>query len=165
MATPVVSVVGAFVEMQAPRDAPAEHGRGRHLAPDGPDRLAVTGRLFAETAQGQRLICDRLAMGIGLWRRGTSAIWKRYVGPPPLPEDPVEQGRFLDDYRLSRRDIEDAVNQILGRDPEQHRPPRLSWETLIEMLSKHGVELSESDLIAMPFRCELAPAVEAELAR
>ena len=165
MTSPIVTSVGAIVELQAPRDVPDAHGNPRHLVFDGPDQLAVTGRLFAETSASERLTCDRLAIGIGVWRRGAAAIWKRYVGPPPTREDPIERDQFLDAYRLTRRDIEDAVNQMLGRDPEQHRPPRLSWETLIELLSDHGVELSESELISMPFRCELSPAVEAELAR
>ena len=156
--------VGAVVEMQSPRDTPSEDGRGRLMVSDEPDRLAVTGRLFADTSRGERLNCERLAMGIGLWRCGPSAIWKGYVGPPALPEDPIERERFLEHYRVRHRDIEDAVNQMLGRDPDQHRPPRLSWDTLIELLSKHGIELSEAQLIALPFRCELSPEVQTQLA-
>jgi hypothetical protein len=52
---------------------------------------------------------------------------------------------------------------MLGRDPEQHRPPRLSWDTLIQTLADHGLDLAEEQLIALPFRCELAPDVEAVL--
>ncbi len=165
MIEPVTIVnVGAVIEMQSPRDTPSEDGRGRLLVSDEPDRLAVTGRLFAETSRGERLNCERLAMGIGLWRCGPSAISKGYVGPPALPQDPIERERFLEDYRVRHRDIEDAVNQMLGRDPDQHRPARLSWDTLIELLSKCGVELSEAQLIALPFRCELSPEVQTELA-
>ena len=102
-------------------------------------------------------------MAIGLWRHGPAAIWKRYIGPPPLPQDPAEQEQVLREYRLHPRDIADAVNQMLGRDPEQHRPPRLSWDTLIQMLCDHGLDLTEEQLIGLPFRCELAPDVEAEL--
>ena len=102
-------------------------------------------------------------MGIGSWRRGRSAIWKRYVGPPPLPEEPAERDRFLESYRLRRQDIEDAVNQMLGRDPDQHRPPRLSWSTLIELLAEHGVQVSEAELMALPFRCELSTGVQDQL--
>jgi hypothetical protein len=109
------------------------------------------------------VICEAPAMGIGLWRRGPSAIWKRYVGPPPLPEDPVERERFLESYRVSHHDIEDAVNQMLGRDPEQHRPPHLSWDTLIELLREHDVELTESQLVALPFSYEISPDLEAEI--
>jgi hypothetical protein len=159
-----IANVGAVVEMQSPRDTPSEDRRSRLLVSDEPDRLAVTARLFAETARGERLNCERLAMGIGLWRCGPSAIWKGYVGPPALPEDPIERERFLEDYRVRHRDIEDAVNQMLGRDPDQHRPPRLSWHTLIELLSKRGIELSEAQLIALPFRCELSPEVQTRLA-
>ena len=103
-------------------------------------------------------------MGIGLWQRGRSAIWKRYVGPP-LPENLTERDRLLDSYRLGRQDIEDAVNQMLGRDPDQHRPPRLSWSPLIELLGEHDVQLSEAELIALPFHCELSAEVQDQLAR
>jgi hypothetical protein len=160
---PIIVGVGAVVELQAPRNVPSKDRRGRHLVPDEPDRLAVTGRLFAQTAAGERLTCERLAMGIGLWRRGRSAIWKCYVGPPPLPEGPTQCDRLLESYRLGRQDIEDAVNQMLGRDPDQHRPPRLSWSPLIELLADHGVRVSEPDLIALPFRCELSPEVQDQL--
>lgn len=158
----VVSV-GALIETQAPRDRPSEDGRGRQLMADGADRLAVTGRLFAQTSTGERLTCTTLAMGIGLWRRGPSAIWKRYVGPPALPEDPIEREHFLESYQVRGHDIEDAVNQMLGRDPDQHRPPRLSWDTLIELLAEHAIELSEPQLIALPFCCELSPEVKAQI--
>jgi hypothetical protein len=87
----------------------------------------------------------------------------RYVGPPALPEDTIKRERFLKDYRVRRQDIEEAVNQMPGRDPDQHRPPRLSCDTLTELLSEHGVELSESQLIALPFRCEFSPEVEAQI--
>lgn len=160
---PIIVCVGAVVELQAPCDVPSKDGRVRLLVPGEPDRLAVTGRLFAQTAAGERLTCERLAMGIGLWRRGRSAIWKRYVGPPPLPEDPTQRDRLLESERLGRQDIEDAVNQMLGRDPDQHRPPRLSWSPLIELLADQGVQVSEPELIALPFRCELSPEVQDQL--
>jgi hypothetical protein len=84
----------------------------------------------------------RSSIGAGLWRRGVSAIWKRYSGPP-LPDDHEEQNRVLEGYRVQRQDVEDAINQLLGRDPEQHRPPRLSWEPLIELLDREGITVTE----------------------
>ena len=72
--------------------------------------------------------------------------------------------RAVDDYRVQRRDVEDAINQLLGRDPEQHRPPRLSWPPLIDSLLEQGVTVTEEELIAMPFVFEFSapslPAVE-----
>ena len=103
-------------------------------------------------------------MGIGMHRTGPASIWKQYAGPPPLPSDPAEQERFLAQYRVRRRDVEDAVNQMLGRDPEQHRPPRLSWETLIDRLAEAGIEVTEQQLIGLPFRCEFSAPLRAELA-
>jgi hypothetical protein len=43
------------------------------------------------------------------------------------------------------------MNQLLGRDPEMHCPPRLSWGPLIELLADHGRVVTEEELIAMPF--------------
>lgn len=74
--------------------------------------------------------------------RGIATITKRYVGPP-LPEAPDARRRVLDAYRVQRHDVEDAINQLLGRDPEMHRPPRLSWGRLIELLADHGKVVSE----------------------
>ena len=85
--------------------------------------------------------------------RGIGAITKRYAGPP-LPEDPDARRRVLDAYRVQRHDVEDAMNQMLGRDPELHRPPRLSWGPLIELLAEHGKVAFEEELIAMPFLFE-----------
>ncbi len=96
------------------------------------------------------------SMGAGGPSRGIAAITKRYAGPP-LPEDPDACRHVLDAYRVQRHDVEDAINQLLGRDPEMHRPPRLSWDPLIELLAEHGKVVSEEELIAMPFVFEFSP--------
>jgi hypothetical protein len=80
-----------------------------------------------------------------------------------LPSDPVEEERFLAHYRVRRRDVQDAVDQMPGRDPEQHRPPRLSWETLIDRLTQASIDVTEEQLIRLPFRCELSLRLQAEL--
>lgn len=129
---------------------------------DDVDRLAVSARLFADTDAGTRLTAPRATMGATMWRRGISAIWKRYSGPP-LPEEPSEQMRALESYRVQRRDVEDAINQLLGRDPEQHRPPRLSWEPLIALLNREDIHMTEEHLIATPFEFEFSDELIAEL--
>jgi hypothetical protein len=53
---------------------------------------------------------------------------------------------------------------MLGRDREQHRPPRLSWETLIDRFAEAGIEVTELQLIGLPFRCEFSTRLRAELA-
>lgn len=88
-------------------------------------------------------------MSAGGIRRGIGAIWKRYDGPP-LPDDPEAQRRALDSYRVRRYDLQDAINQLLGRDPEQHRPPRLAWDALMRVLHEDGTDLGEEELIADP---------------
>lgn len=125
------------------------------------ERLDIDASLFADTSAGR--VCARTGgMGVGMWRTGMNAIWKGYRAP--LPEDREERFRVLANYRVSRHDVEDAINQLLGRDPEQHRPPRLAWEPLVEALDKAGIIVTEDDLLALPFVFELAPELTAELA-
>lgn len=81
-----------------------------------------------------------------------------------LPRIPRARERVLESYRVHRHDVEDAINQLLGRDPEQHRPPRLSWEPLIELLACDGISVTEQELLAMPFVFEFTDELLAELA-
>lgn len=111
--------------------------------------------LFAVSADGDRLEVARPSMGAAGPTRGIGAITKRYAGPP-LPDDPAARERVLDAYRVQRYDVEDAINGMLGRDPEMHRPPRLSWDHLIELLAEHDTIVSEEQLIAMPFVFEFS---------
>jgi hypothetical protein len=81
---------------------------------------------------------------------------------------PVTSDR--DDFGISMpgravgSELYDAVNQMLGRDPEQHRPPRLSWGQLIDALANVGVCVTEQELIDTPLTVELSPEVKAQLA-
>ena len=130
----VLLCAGAIVDVQC-EQRHETGGRLRQVVAGGPDRLAVIARLFADTSFGERLAVARASMGIGLWRQGSSAIWKQYVGPPPLPADSAAREQFLNDYWVRRRDVEDAINQLLGSRPRAaspaaaelgsaHRPPR-----------------------------------------
>jgi hypothetical protein len=90
-------------------------------------------------------------------RRG---IWHRWHGPS-LPDDREEPDRIvLFEHRVDLHDIEDGINQMLGRDPTLHRPPRLSWNNLITALDEAGVPVAERDLIEAPLTIELAPEVQ-----
>jgi hypothetical protein len=131
--------------------------------------VAITSRqwsadatLFAVSADGSRITATHASMGSAGPSRGIAAITKRYAGPP-LPEDPEARRRVFDAYRVQRHDVEDAINQLLGRDPEMHRPPRLSWGRLIEVLAEHGTVVSEDELIAMPFVFEFSAEALAAL--
>ena len=53
-------------------------------------------------------------------------------------------------------DIEEAIDQMLGRDREQQRPPKLSWGGLLDALREVGFRLTEDDLIALPLSIELS---------
>lgn len=126
------------------------------------DKWSADAALFAVSVDGGRIAVTPAHMGAAGPSRGIAAITKRYAGPP-LPEDPDAHERVLDAYRVQRYDVEDAFNGMLGRDPEMHRPPRLSWEFLIELLAEHGKVVSEEELIAMPFRFEFAAEALAAL--
>jgi hypothetical protein len=132
-----------------------------HVTTSG-EEWQASAQLFAADQAGRRLIATHGGIGAGGQRRGIAAIWKRYAGPP-LPHDPEARRQALDAYRVQRHDIEDAVNQGLGRDPEQHHPPRLAWDGLIQVLHEHGTDLGEEELIAMPFQFEFSPASQAAL--
>jgi hypothetical protein len=120
------------------------------------DKWSADATLFAVSADGTRLTMPHASMGAAGPSRGIAAITKRYAGPP-LPEDPDPYQSALQAYRVQRHDVEDAMNQLLGRDPEMHRPPRLSWDPLIELLAEHGKVVTEEELIAMPFVFEFPP--------
>jgi hypothetical protein len=155
----MIVAAGALLELEDERTDLTESGVRVQVVDGDRDLLAVLARLYAQLESAE---C-RYAIGIGIHRSGPSAIWKQYVGPPPLPSDPVEQERFLAQYRVRRRDVQDAVDQMLGRDPEQHRPPRLSWETLIDRLAEASTDVTEEQLIGLPFRCEFSARLQTEL--
>lgn len=124
-----------------------------HVAITSGDEWSAEATLFAVGADGSRITATHASMGAAGPSRGIAAITKRYAGPA-LPEDPDVRRRVLDAYLVQRHDVEDAMNQLLGRDPEMHRPPRLSWGPLIELLAEHGKVVTEEELIAMPFEFE-----------
>jgi hypothetical protein len=103
-------------------------------------------------------------MVIGLWRRGSGAIRKRYVGPPPLSHDPAEQEGFLSQYRLRDRDIADAVNQMLWPRPRAAPPTAVELGHAHPNACRIWVGPHRGAVDRMPFRCEVAPEVQAELA-
>ena len=137
----------SFVQVQARHDA---------------GRLIVQATVFAEARDGQRIMPSRPHIEIGMWRSGVRAIWKRYSGPS-LPSDPGEEMALLQAYTLKAQDIEDAVNQMVGRDAEQESPPELSWGPLIMALRAQGVAVTEEKLLSMPFRFEFTEELIAEI--
>jgi hypothetical protein len=102
-----------------------------------PDRYEVFVRLSAELSDGRQIQSPVADFSMGGPIRGVGAIHHRYEGPP-LPEGVDEERAALERYRVSPWDIESGINQMLGRDPEQHRPPRLSWGNLIKALGSQG---------------------------
>ena len=129
-----------------------------------PDQLPVSAQLFAETRSDVRLSVGRPTIIGPMARSGPSARWK---DPPSLPSDPKQRERALEsyeNYRVHRRDVEDVINYVLGRDPEQLRPPSLSWDPLMEVLGNEGIVVTEDELIAAPFAFEFSDEFLAELA-
>ena len=128
----------------------------------GPENLSLHVSLSAEDSEGRRIASPGSDFGMSGPRHG---IWHRWHGPP-LPDDPEEADRIvLFEHRVDLHDIEDGINQMLGRDPTLHRPPRLSWDNLITALDEAGVSVTERDLIEAPLTIELSPEVQAELDR
>ena len=130
--------------------------RSRHA-----ECIELSVELTAQMSGGQR-INGKGSFGIGAPRRGLGAIWHRYRGPP-IPEGQDEVEYLQRNYRFGLPDIEDGINQMLGRDPELHRPPRLSWDNLITALAEHGVQVTEQELIEAPLTVELDDEVTADL--
>ena len=146
---PAVKRVVAYVELVSDADKPAEYG--------------MTATFTAELSDGRRVTAG--GHGFGGPRNGIGAIWHRYRGPQ-LSDDPAEHQRLLHEtYHVGLSDIEDAINQALGRDPDQHRPPRLSWGPLQDPLAQAGIEMAEEELIALPLNIELSDQVQTEIAR
>lgn len=56
--------------------------------------------------------------------------------------------------------IDDMINIGLGRDPELHRPPRLSWDGLIFALAEVGIDVTEDELITTPLIVEIDEALK-----
>jgi hypothetical protein len=88
------------------------------------------------------------------------ASWKR---GPRLPEDPEDRRQMRESHRLERRDVQDVINSVLGRDPDHIRPFALSWGPLIDLLDRKGITVTEDELIATPFVFEFSDALLAEL--
>jgi hypothetical protein len=151
-----ITRAGASVRLGQPDDV----GIGKRT---DPDRLPIAALLFADSATGTRLSVSRATIAGRMPRRGEKAIWKRYSGPP-LPEDPDAKRQTLAGYRVQRRDAEDIINSVLGRDSEQIRPFSLSWDPLIELLDRNGISVTEEELIATPFVFEFSDELLAELA-
>jgi hypothetical protein len=141
-------------------DQPGEGKRLIHLF-GNPGDLRVLVSLSAEDRDGRRIDSGALDFGMGGSRCG---VWHRWHGPP-LPVDAAEANRLMQDHRVDVHDIEDGINQMLGRDPELHHPPRLSWQNLISALAKVSISVTERDLIEVPLTIELTPEVQAELDR
>jgi hypothetical protein len=125
------------------------------------ERIELSVELAAQVRGGQRVKAEG-SFGIGAPRRGLGAIWHRYRGPP-IPEGQDEVEYLQRNYRFGLPDIEDGINQMLGRDPDLHRPPRLSWDNLITALAEHGVHVTEQELIEAPLTVELDAEVTADL--
>jgi hypothetical protein len=107
---------------QSDRGAPAQSA-------DDPDTLQVSVRLTAQIEDAEAVTSDRDDFGITMPRRGLGPIWHRYRGPRLANNAAKDTEPLSSDYRVGVPDLQDAINQMLGCDTEQHRPPRLSWAT------------------------------------
>jgi len=168
---PCVTRVHATVKLQSSlraelaakrKDDPGEPRRVVRVMSGNAENLSLHISLSAQDSTGRRIHTSGRDFGISGPRHG---IWRRWHGPP-LPADPELADRMmLFEHRVDIHDIEDGINQMLVRDPSQHRPPRLAWQNLIQALEQAGVRVSERELIDAPLTVELTPEVQAELER
>jgi hypothetical protein len=128
------------------------------------NHISLRVSLSAEDNTGRRIEGSG-GFRIGGSRRGVSAIWVRYHGPP-LPVDEKKRIDFLRrTYRVGLHDIEDAINIMLGRDPTSDKGPKIPWEGLAAALAQAGIHMTEDELISAPLVVELDHDVQVELER
>lgn len=59
--------------------------------------------------------------------------------------------------------IAEGIDQLLGRDPKLHRPPRLAWGPLVAALAASGIHVGEEELAELPLTIELDEEVAVKL--
>jgi hypothetical protein len=123
------------------------------LASPNQDDLALTVSLAAEDSRGG-IIDAPVCFGIAGPRTGLGAARCRYH--PACLKAPNH-------YHVCELDIRESIDQMLGRDPELHRPPRLAWENLVAALQARRHSVAVDQLQALPLTVVLEQAVKEEL--
>lgn len=147
---------------------PREHrgGRGHHdrsWTTSLEDRLRLIVDLSAELADGSRIRTRGSDFTLSGPRTGPGAIWHKYHGSAAAGDSAEPPAQVIADHRVSVPDIEDGVNQLLGRDPALHIPPRLAWENLLQALAIAGIAVDEQEIISCPLVLEVDREVRAQL--
>ena len=128
-----------------------------------PTRYRMFATLSAALSDGRQVSSGVRDMGFSAQKDGIAAIMHRYQGPK-LSADPDEHERLLrETYHVSYTDVVDHINQMLGRDPELHKPPRLAWSNLITAVENAGARTTEAQLIDAPLELDLADEVKTEI--
>jgi hypothetical protein len=105
-------------------DGPDAPGRVLVVNQPGDDRLNVFVSLSAQTTDGRRISRGQHDFGMGGGRHGIDGVWHRYHGPRPDGADEEALHDYIDrHHHVGPADLEDGVNQMLGRDPELHHHP------------------------------------------
>lgn len=117
--------------------------------------LSLSVLLSIEDQPGHFISADT-SFGIAGPRTGAGAAWCRYH--PTC-------SRESHSYRVCALDIAESIDQMLGRDPELHSPPRLAWDSLLAALRIAELPITVERLQASPLTVILSDDVEAELAR
>jgi hypothetical protein len=61
---------------------------------------------------------------------------------------------------ISRSEVNEQLDRLLGRDPRVRRPPRLAWGPMISALESIGVNSSEAELIATRMEIHFEPSAD-----
>lgn len=142
----------------------------QHLARLGedllsPDRYDLRVHLSAELSDGRVVHSPGMDLGLAGRRRGAGAIYHRYRGFRWWPS--FVMNRILRNYHVQPHDIEDHINDSLGRLPRKApdfpSSPTVGWANLIESLLAQGLVVTADDLVAAPMRIEFAPEVQSNL--
>lgn len=149
------------------RDRNRDRQRAERLGEELPsyERYDVHVYLSAELSDGRVVHTPGMDLGLSGRRRGAGAIYYRYRGFRWWP--PFIMNRMLRNYQVQPHDIEDYINDSLGRlsrnGPHSHLSPNAGWGRLIESLLAHDVVVTAEQLIAAPIRIEFGPEVQANL--
>lgn len=117
------------------------------------DKVHLSVRLTALIADGASVTSDRNDFGISVPRYVLRHVLSGHLS-----------GQTARDIEDLTRDIEDLIDQMLGRNPKLHRPPRLAWGGLIGALAGAGIVVTEQELIDAPLTIELSPEAEVQIA-
>jgi hypothetical protein len=129
-----------------------------------PRRLYLSVGLAADISDGRRIATSGRDFSLSTEMVEVETIRHGdHVRPIGSPSPDTSTSGLDPTCRVRLKEILDAMDTMLGRNPDMHRPPRLAWGNLIIALDKNGVQATEPMVIAAPFVVDLRPELRAVL--